>query len=250
VKNLYFLLPIAAILLVSSCKKDSPVITKTPDVAVVKRLNTDSVSFIVNGKLYTNSSDYGYFSREYGNSGTNLKLSSSPGDWYISGGKKDTYWVGTADSVQYHSSSLATLKGDDGGIRFAFIKNNKRANMLLRGAFYVPNINENLYTLNDYKYAIDYGREGKDDGVAITFLNAGQIMSSYSPISINAKSTLTAESQKDAKFKITKIEEVKGTDNVIIEATFEANLFDKDEKPTKVTNGFLRLTTLKYGVRF
>jgi hypothetical protein len=61
---------------------------------------------------------------------------------------------------------------------------------------------------------------------------------------------LGPESQRDSKFKVLKIEEIKGTDFIRIEAVFEGNLFDKNEQPVKITNGFLRLTVLKYGGLF
>ena len=248
-KNLYFLLFLAIILVASSCKKDSPVAPKNTGPRKVTEAVNDSVSFVVDGKFYANPSDYTPFSFAFGNKGTDLKLSSTPGDWFLSG-NNNMYWVGAADSVQYFSGFKTLLNNNSAGIEFSFIKNYRRANILYSGSFYVPNTYENFYALGDNKYAVDFGREGKEQGVAISLGTGGKSLTSFSQLWISDASTLTAESQQNSSFKITKIEAVKGTNNIIIEATFEANLFDKDEKPVKITNGFLRFTTLKYGNRF
>lgn len=230
----------------ASCKKDSPVIKKPETPA--KLSANDSVSFVVDGKLYATSSLTTNFSQMYGNKGTNLKLSDKPGDLYLSSGQANKYWVGSADSVQYYSGNK--IQTNDFGISFSFIKNYKRANLMQRGGFYVPNLYENYYAAKSYPYAIDFGRQGKDEGVAIEWGNYQKSGSSFSPLSINKSSKLTADSQTGSSFKITKVEEVKGTDYVILEATFEANLFDEKEQPVKISQGFLRLRTLKYGIRF
>jgi hypothetical protein len=247
VKNHTLLLSFAILLLASSCKKDNPTI-KTPEVLTVKRSVNDSVSFVVDGKLYTSNSISGDFSNSlYGNSGTNLKLSDKPGDWSISG-PDYKYWVGAADSVQYYSG--CRMRTNDFSAAFWFIKNYKRADIMKRGTFYVPNTTEKYYAIKNYSYATDFGREGKYDGVALSWGNYEIGGSSFSSLSINEKSKLTADSQNGSNFKITKIEEVQGTDYVILEATFEVNLYNEKEEPIKVTKGFLRLRTLKYGNRF
>lgn len=230
----------------ASCKKDNPV-TKKPDTPAKLAAN-DSVSFVVDGKLYATSSLTTYFSQMYGNRGTNLKLSDKPGDLYLSSGQANKYWVGSADSVQYYSGNK--IQTSDFGITFSFIKNYKKENMMQRGSFYLPNLNEKYYDVKSYPYAIDFGRQGKDEGVAIEWGNYKKGGSSFSPLSINQSSKLTADSQTGSSFKITKIEEVKGTDYIILEATFEANLFDEKEQPIKISQGFLRLRALKYGFRF
>jgi len=233
-------------MLMASCKKDSPVI-KNPEAPAKLSVN-DSVSFIIDGKLYATNSITSYFSSMYGNSGTNLKLSDKQGDFYRSSWQANKYWVGAADSVQYYSGSK--IQTDDFGITFWFIRNYKRANMMQRANFYVPNLYENYYSVKSYPYAIDFERQGKDEGVAIKCGNYKKGGTSFSPLSINEKSNLTADSQKGSSFKITKVEEVKGTDYVILEANFEANVFDEKEQPIRISNGFLRLRTLKYGIRF
>ena len=112
---------------------------------------------------------------------------------------------------------------------------------------YAPKIETEVITLGDQHYALDYEREGKDEGIAISLNLNGLNLTSYSPLRIRIPSSLSAESHRDSKFKILKIEDLKGTDFMRIEAVFEGNLFDENEKSVKITNGFLRLTVLKYG---
>jgi hypothetical protein len=69
--------------------------------------------------------------------------------------------------VQYGSSSTTRLNQDAGEIEVEFVKNFRRSNLLYIGAFYYPRFENNYYTAGDYKYALDFGREGKDEGVAI-----------------------------------------------------------------------------------
>ena len=250
-KNLYFLLLLGVVLFAPSCKKNIPVTPQKPEAATNVHIVSDSVSFTINGKLYTNSLNPSSFTfGEFGNKGTNLKPSSMPGDWYIRRG--NTYWVGSADSVQYYSAYQAVLKNNDGVIKFSFVKNDSRANMMKIGSFYLPKTNQGFYTLGEYKFTTDFEREGKYDGVAISF----GALKSNTQAEIFEEPTITAEDQKGSIFKIIKIEDaegielLKGEPSVIIEASFAANLFDKDQKPIKITNGFLRFTAQKYGNRW
>lgn len=242
-KKLQLILPVALVLLASSCKKNNAV-TIPELVATKKHFAPDSSSFTVNGKTYS-FGPYGSLSRGTGNRGTNMKLSTKNGDWSISNGRD--YWVGAADSVQFYKSYENSLDNAQGSIRFSFIKNYKRASLVYNGILYAPKIESEVITLGDQNYALDYERQGKDEGIAINLSLKELNLTSYSPLRIQIPSSLGVESHRDSKFKILKIEDVKDTDFMRIEAVFEGNLFDKNEKPVKITNGFLRLTVLKYG---
>lgn len=242
-KKLQLILPVALVLLASSCKKNNAV-TIPELVAAKKHFAPDSSSFIINGKSYS-SGPNGSFSRGSGNRGTNLKLSTKDGEWSISNGRD--YWVGAADSVQFYRFYENYLDNAQGSITFSFLKNYKRSSLDGGGSWYTPKIGTEVITLGDQHYALDFEREGKDEGIAIKLYLKGQTLTSYSPLRIRIPSSLSVESHRDSKFKILKIEDLKGTDFMRIEAVFEGNLFDENEKPVKITNGFLRLTVLKYG---
>jgi hypothetical protein len=246
-KYLYLLLLLPMLLLASACKKDNPVVSP-PKAAAVKPRANDSISFVIDGKWYNPSSDTTYFGPLYGNKGTNLRLSDKPGDWFLRSWQANKYWAGAADSVQYFTG--CDFRTSRFGATFCFIKNYNIAETIKSGGMQVPKTTENYYAIKDYTYAADFGREAKDEGVAITIGNYNKGGSSFSPLQINKKSKLTTDSQKGSSFKIIKIEEVKGTDYIILEATFEANLYNEEEESIKVTNGFLRLRTLKYGFRY
>mgnify|MGYP001045943298 CR=1 FL=1 len=248
-KKLYTLLPLAALLLASSCKKkDIVAAPEPPEVIAKSRFLPDSTSFTINGKRYTNALRDPAASRGYGNRGVNLQLSPTNGEWSLSGGANN-YWVGVVDSVQYSSESTTMLEQTRGAIIVSFIKKYKKEHAFKLGSMYCPRPGDKFYTLGDYPYAIDFERTGKDEGVAIKLSVNNEPLTSYSQLSINAKSKLTAESQNGSKFKILKIDEIKGTDFIVLEAAFEANLFDKNEKSVKVTDGFFRITTPKNGER-
>lgn len=249
-KKTLLLLPLLVVLLATACKKDEVFVE--PEIPVVKEHGflTDSISFTLEGKRYTNelAEPQSLFPRGASNRGTNMRLSTVEGDWYLSSGGK--YWVGAPDSVQYGSFSTTRLNQDAGEIEVEFVKNLRRSNLLYIGAFYYPRFENNYYTAGDYKYALDFGREGKDEGVAIRLsLSTLGKLTSYSPNYLFQESKLTAESQLNSTFKVLKVEEIKGTDYVIIEARFEVNLFDEKENPVKITEGYFRISALKCGNR-
>lgn len=246
-KKFQILLPLAAVLLGSSCKKQDPVAApEAPEVIKKSAFLQDSTSFTVNGKHYTNALINPGFSRGYGNRGVNLQLSTTNGEWSIAAGNNE-YWVGSADSVQYSSDSKTMLKNNEGVIKVSFIKKYKKEKALKFGSMYYPRTGDQFYTLGDYHYAVDFERTGKDEGVAIELSVNNETLTSYSQLLMYKESKLTAESQSKSKFKILKIEEIKGTDFVVLEASFEATLFDKNENPVKITDGFFRITTPKTG---
>jgi len=242
-KKLHLILPVALVLLASSCKKNNAV-TIPELVATKKHFASDSSSFTINGKSYS-SGPNGSISRGTGNRGTNMKLSTKDGDWSISNGHD--YWVGAVDSVQFYRFYENYLDNAQGSITFSFIKNYKRSSLEGGGFWYTPKIGTEVITLGDQNYALDFEREGKDEGIAIKLHLNGQTLTSYSPLFIRIPSSLGQESHRDSKFKILKIEDIKDTEFMRIEAVFEGNLFDKNEKPIKITDGFLRLTVLKKG---
>lgn len=244
-KKTHLILPLTAMLLASSCKKkETAIAPENPEVITKSAFRPDSTSFTIDGKRYTSVLINPTASRGYGNRGVNLQLSTIPGDWSIGVGKN--YWVGDPDSVRYYSNSKTVLE-QDGMVTLSFIKKYKRAHALKLGNIYYPNTGAKFFTLGDTPYAVDFERRGRDEGVAIELWLNNNTLTTYSQIPIYMKSELTTESQSKSKFKILKIEEIKGTNSIVLQATFEATLFDKNENPVKVTDGFFRVTAKKDG---
>lgn len=241
--NAYFIYPILTLLFFSSCKKDQPLPEQVKPEATIPILSNSS-SFTINGKTYTGTN---VSSLGVGNYGTNLKIDTSKantintGDWStFSGGK---YWTGAKDSLQYFRTFSLPIDGDLGGrITFSFIHNYPK-NVLTKeySMFYPANDIQQLFSTGDYNYAVDFQRESKQNGIAIEkYSHESGSLSSYIPVQIAQKSTLNSTIQAGSKFKITKFE--KQIDGMyLLEATFEAILFDKEEKPVKIENGFVRL---------
>jgi hypothetical protein len=244
-KNIYILLPLLIVLLISACKKNEVIVEpEIPELEI--KYPGDSISFTIAGKHYTNEPVNPRLTGGYSNRGTNIKRSAIDGDWawYLGG----EYWVGASDSVQYSSFSKTNLKNDEGNVTFEFAKVYPRNAMLYIGGFYLPRTEENYYKIGDYKYAVDFGREGKNEGVAIAIsLKKSGLLTSYSQYLLNKKSRLTADSHLNSRFKIVNITEEKATDYIILEAEFEADLFDEKEVSIKVTHGYVRLRVLKFG---
>jgi hypothetical protein len=246
-KKKLLLLPLLVVLLATACKKDEVFVEpEIPELEI--KYSGDSTSFTIAGKHYTNEPVNPRLSGGYSNRGTNIKRSATGGDWawYVGG----EYWVGASDSVQYSSFSKTNLKNDEGSVTFEFAKVYPRNAMLYIGGFYLPRTGENYYETGDYEYAVDFGREGKNEGVAIAIsLKKSGLLTSYSQYLLNKKSSLTADSHLNSRFKIVKITEEKATDYIILEAKFEADLFDEKEVSIKVTHGYVRLRVLKFGYK-
>ncbi|GEM_PF-1334323 len=248
----YFLLPIVAILLTSSCEKTEAVVTPEIIVEAKPAMLLDSISFVLNGKQYGfTSDDYIAVGSGHGNEGVNLRLSDTSANWSHSG-PDHRYWIGAPDSVQYYSVSNYSFGDRDITARFYFIKNNRISEMLKSGGMYYPRKSALFYQERDYNYAVDFGRRGKQEGVALRMGVKGVgFGSTFSSKTMNQESKLTAESQLDSKFKILKVEEIKDSNFVWIEGTFDANLFnDNEEKSFRVTGGYFRIRVLKYGNGF
>lgn len=243
-KRIFILCSAAALFCLAACKKETlppdPVAPTTP--AEEKMDYTNRSSFTINGKLYTsNSTDFG----GVGNYGTNLKIDTakentlSSGNWSaFSNGK---YWTGSKDSLQYYR--FYTLYIDGGSkIVFSFIKNYNKNQLKRGGALFTPSDNFSVFAPGQYNYALDFERESKQDGIAIKILGGSTIntMATYDTSTIGIQNTFDPGSQANSKFKITKFEKIKNG-IYLLEASFEANLFDKDQHPVKLENGSLKL---------
>ncbi len=210
--------------LLFSCKKDvnqnmSPIDLNKPDPLTLLQ---DSVSFTLNGKAYV-------FRRlaqgGYGSIPTNDK-----------------------DSVIFKSAFyFVSVKGDE-KVHFFFNKKYAKAKMSKKGDFYVPVNYMDQYPKGDQKYALDFNRGNSMSGMAIEFDDRGYGPSdegdasffSYIKAPINKPTSIGSDSQRLSKFEITEIKQLKDGSH-LIEAKFNAVLFDQDEKPVKLENGYMRL---------
>ena len=237
-KNLipYFLISSVFIL---SCKKDrsEPIIPVKEKDVVYK----DSISFTLDGKAY----DIGYKNQEgVGNRQFNLKPSSTPIEGLkvarTSGGY---YWYGPKDSILCDYLAGFSMRAHDGNIKFSFSKKYKIDQLKKDVFLWVPENITDILKEGKHSFATDFNTEITLDGVAIEAYLKGidGTLTSYIPgNSILTPTNLTKEVQNNSVFEITKLQKT-DTGNYIVEAKFELNLFDKNERLYRLENGFFRM---------
>lgn len=108
----------------------------------------------------------------------------------------------------------------------------------------VPENEMELFTLGEYPYALDFERFSSQDGIAISTLNRINNISyngkSYQPSWRNFPTSIGHDAQKDSYFEITSLDTL-SDGRIVMEAKFNVNIFDVNEKIKKVKDGFLRL---------
>lgn len=236
---------IPCILLCSSfifaCKKDTTAPIPSPKEKGV--VYEDSVSFTLNGKAY----DIDYKNEEgVGNRQFNLKPSSTPIEGLkvarTSGGY---YWYGSQDSILCDYLVGFFLNTYDGNIKFSFSKKYKTDQLKKDLHLWVPDDITDILKVGKHSFATDFSREITLDGVSIEAYLKGidGTLTSYIPgNSILTPTSLTKEIQNNSVFEITRLQKT-DTGLYIVEAKFELNLFDKNEKLYRVENGFLRIVS-------
>ena len=234
---------ISLLVIFASCKKDSPIIevepvpVHKPDIVELSAYG-GRISFEVDGTLYKNYDDDARNSqllKGIGNRGANLKETTKKTKWTVMSGGK--YWGGNPDSLQYFKFIKSSMNIFESSIEIAFIKKYAIKDMQ-KGALYFPKNDFEIFDTTDPKFALDFGRENDQEGVALTVtLPKGKTLRSYSPLEISVKSSLTPESHRNSTFKIIKAERIKNSKVFLIEVSFEADLFDENEQPVRVTKG-------------
>jgi hypothetical protein len=218
-KNLIYLLLLSFAFI--GCKKDSKK-TITPTLPAYKG---DLASFTINGNLFSSDNQYQV---QVGNDPTNVKLDSiNKQNAYFYSGVKDSLLF----SKQYGFSNISV----------AFIKKYASKNLYdPKNILFVPENTLELFTTGKRNYATDFKRQNKQEGVAIEAYVNGSFLYSYSTLLLRYPSTIAANAQNNSTFEITNLQKL-DDGNYMLEAKFNATLFDKDEKPTKIENGYIRM---------
>jgi hypothetical protein len=210
-----------------SCKKGSGSI----DEPVSQRLG-DSCSYVIDGKTYTcNTSG----SRGHGIMGMGLDTATKT--W-----NADSLIYFTVFSLGHTEAALPSA----GGYLQVYFTKKYGKNQLSKPLNDVPHPASelDLYAVGGHPYSIEFQRFNTTDGIAmdVDCLGCNTRTTRYSTYIYTSAfwpTTLGPDMQKDAKFKITKLE--KQPDGFyLLEALFTANIFDPDEKGKRVENGYLR----------
>lgn len=223
-----------------SCKKNSN--EGAPGINNQNTINyRDSISFMIGEHQYVfyQKNSVGISNRPF-----NVKRSATA----IQGGKLayqtgGTYWYGAPDSTLYAviygfpSSSLGN------NLELSFTKKYNDSELEQGPVYLQAKSHLDIFKIGELPFAVDYDKENTMDGMVIELNSKGKILSTKVPgFSILIRSALNNDIQNNSNFEITKIEHLK-EDKYLIEAKFNANIFDGDENLYRIKNGFLRLTT-------
>lgn len=218
-----------SLLLLAACKKNTPL----PDPVVEKpdplEFAGDSASYMIGGKLSIVNKV---------NSGTALNLQpNSKVDSIVNG--SIYYASGDKDSVLYGRRYDIHDNEYDNMISFFFLKkyhkNAMEYQFILR-----PKHELDLYMVGKYNYALDFNRDNSQNGVALELRNQKVNYQTYGSDSFRTPQVLKPDAQSQSTFEVTNIKKLK-SGSYILEAKFNATIFDRDFKPKKIENGYLRL---------
>ncbi len=225
------------LLIIASCKKSKVEVEEPTRYTDIQY--TDSVSFSINGKDYMSTDRY---SSGWANRQVNIKRS----DTLITGRKAEYmiggfYWYGEKDSTLY---SISAGFVDDAPIKISFHK--KFGNNEMKGNnFLYPSGSSLIFNKGEQPFAVDLNLENTMEGVSIEVYTKElkDLLSTYIPgFSRLTDSKLPRASQEESSFEVTKLQLLENG-IYLVEARFEANLFDDQAKMYKLKNGFLRLKT-------
>jgi len=209
----------------SACKKNSQFPEELPTTAqeADAPLIRDSISYRVDGITHN-------VSRHSSWRGSGMYQPYSKVDSIVG----NTYYIsGIKDSILY--SRNYQIYDDHPTIEVIFIKTYHTAEMTPNGMR--PLNEKELFTAGARNYAIDFGRDNKQNGVAFRFPGGYQTDGSDS---FYAPQRLSADAQKDSKFEITSFKKSK-SGIYILEATFSATAYNDKNESKKIENGYLRI---------
>jgi len=218
-----------SLLLFAACKKNTPL----PDPIVEKpdplELAGDSASYTIDGKLsiVNKVNSGGALNRQ-----PNSKVDSIVKDYhYYISGDKDSVFYGRRYDI--HDSEY------DNTVSFFFLKKYHKNAMEGNGILF-PKNGIGLYSVGKYNYALDFGRDNSQNGVALEVRKLKEYYQTYGSDSWREPQVLKPDAQSQSTFEITNLKKLK-SGIYILEAKFSATIFDRNFKPKKIENGYLRL---------
>lgn len=233
---------VVALISIVACKKNNT--ENTPDVIDRKITHyKDSVSFIINDKQYVLDDSY---SSGMGNSPVNIKSSST----VIKGGKLayetgGYYWYGAKDSTLYSVSRGIHSRNGGDDFKILFTKKFQDSQLQRGNLMLAPKDYYDIFKLGKQSFAVDLEKENTMDGISIDFRGGemkDRLITGIPGFSILVRSGLKNDIQENSSFEITKVEKLRDN-QYLVEAKFEVNLFDNNEKLYRLKKGFLRITS-------
>ena len=230
-KNLIFC-GLVPILILAACKKESkitpPVTTKTNQVV----FPSDSVSYTIDGKNYILTTTSGTTS---GYTDADRKIDSivHGNEYYVSGRKDSVFYFRSFD---YRSDTAP------GYVELSFFRKyslNEVNKIVLNG----PLDGATLFKPGNYVYGTDFMRQNATNGVAIGVNAMG---ATYSNQVLGIPSPITPASESNAHFQIVSLKLVSDQypGQYVLEAKFDATLFDGNGSTKQLTNGYARINVM------
>lgn len=214
-----------------ACKKDNPTIEPPIEKTNLLSLISDSAAYIIDGKLITVNkvNSFGGFNLQ-----PNSKIDSIVNHSKYISGDKDSIMFGQRYDIHdldYHND-----------ISVVFAKKFNKKNMNSNNSIWsnTPKNYLDMFYIGNYPYAVDLYNENTQDGVAIFVHNENQSYKTSGPDFFGQATTIKKDVQKNSKFEVIKLTKLK-TGSYMLEAKFSATIFDREEKPKKIENGYLRL---------
>jgi len=220
-----------ALFFFAACKKDNPTIE--PPLVIEKEdpleYAKDSISYSIDGITYKVSKFSSFYSA--GNRQPYSKVDSIV---------KNAYYIsGLKDSVSYSRKYGIYNEGES--VDVIFIKTYNKASML-QSLVLRPKDMMDLFAVGTRNYALDYGRDNIQNGVALSISNG---FKTYGSESFRTPPQLGPDAQKNSKFEITSLKKLK-SGTYILEAKFNAMVYNEKNESKKLENGYLRLVMDKY----
>lgn len=239
--------PLPAILLffaisLVSCQKDGEEISIDEQAWNTDPANRDSISFTLNDRTYSSNEMNGF---GFSNKQINIKPHSSAiknrETAYATGGY---WWYGENDSLLFEQT-FSFKSPEFSNISFGFSKKYDKNNLLQKNALLAPKNNDSTFFVGPAQFATDNNLENTTEGVSLELypLQTGKVLTTSIPAySILLRSKLNNQLQDDSYFHIIKIDTLQH-DVLCIEARFELNVYNENETPYRLKDGFIRFKT-------
>jgi hypothetical protein len=112
---------------------------------------------------------------------------------------------------------------------------------MVQSLIYYPDQQAVLFQPGNYKYGTDFTRENATNGVALAVNNSWK---TYSDQTLGIPVPISSASENNAHFQILSLKKL-AEDNLetqyVVEAKFDATLFDNNGTTKQLSNGYIRM---------
>jgi hypothetical protein len=240
-KTKLYLCLLGALCLFTACKKDEQSKTSTTTTTTTAPLVKDSIFFTINGKNYFANTVFN--GSQVVSSANNVETFVN--QQYLFSDSKDTVLAINNFLLSYNSDATTNAAPT---IQFSFFKKFNIAEFHQKGILFsfLPMADQaTMYAPGTYIFATDFMRRSNTSGVAIGISGVG---ATYSTKLLGQPSAITQSLENNSSFVVTSLTKVKNTDTddssyaqYILTGTFTATVFDANEQPMALTNGYIKI---------